>query len=228
MDIVSKNTPITLGSMIFLGLGLWFLLQPTFADHYEHSTCAVAQPNDDETTPALQRELAQLRTHLARLEDQRRRLSQELRSARQVQAELVMEATQGDTSEEDIRQWASEMDPSAEESRQDITADYERYFWQEREDSDWSRETEGQIVHILESTALEDSDLMLVDCRSTLCRLEVSHDDDEAQLQFLDTLPLTAPFDAEGFYERIDDGDGFSRTVVYLARVDHQLPALVQ
>jgi hypothetical protein len=63
-------------------------------------------------------------------------------------------------------------------------------------------------------------------CRSSMCRVEVAHDDREAQEAFLERLTYTAPFDSEGLIRRTTGGDGTQRTVVYFARAGRRLPRL--
>jgi hypothetical protein len=63
-----------------------------------------------------------------------------------------------------------------------------------------------------------------VDCRTTVCRIEVGHADQAAQAYFVRHIPHRPPFDGAGFYHRVDDEGGQSRTVVYVAREGFEMP----
>ncbi|WP_438016350.1 hypothetical protein WMF18_36760 [Sorangium sp. So ce315] len=112
-----------------------------------------------------------------------------------------------------------------EEWAKDVVQHYEAYFGREGDDPEWSFRTEIEIAQTLHEANVEGSSLEVADCHATVCRLELSHTDQNAQAHFMQNIPVKPPFDTSGFYHRVDAPDRTPRTVLYLARAGHELPA---
>lgn len=104
-----------------------------------------------------------------------------------------------------------------------MEADLELQLEHEGRDADWSVETERSIVDALNSETLAGATLLDARCHSSLCRVEIGHDNEVAQEDFLTQMPLMPPFDTSGFVRLIDNGDS-REMVVFFAREGHELP----
>lgn len=109
--------------------------------------------------------------------------------------------------------------------------DYERMeiisnvFLTEPTDGQWSTETTNLITQFFESGEKMPIDLSGVECRSTLCRVEVNHNDatavDELALRFPMHVGKALPQIA---YHYKQHDDGHTSVVMYLAREGYELP----
>jgi hypothetical protein len=85
-------------------------------------------------------------------------------------------------------------------------------------DSGWSAEARGAIEQAL-AKALEGSWVQSIECRSTLCRLEVAHQDASGREAFEQHFDLQASGLLSGRMKSTEEHpDGSSRTVLYLFR----------
>lgn len=91
----------------------------------------------------------------------------------------------------------------------------------EGRDATWSGETERALADVFADEIFPGSHLDDAECRSTVCRLRVSHDDDDVRQGFLAEIPSGPPFDGEGYFHK---PEGSQETVVYLVRRGHTLP----
>lgn len=90
-------------------------------------------------------------------------------------------------------------------------------------DSAWSDEATSVISYAFGTDTLQTSMLQSVDCRSTLCKLEVSHDENHDQESFeMDMVVSFAETLPRGTMYRDPARPGVS--VIYLARKGHSLP----
>lgn len=118
-----------------------------------------------------------------------------------------------------------EMAPkSRQEWVKDVIGSYEATYTGQPEDPDWSARTSRAITETLRHTNIEGSTVNAASCRSTMCRVEMSHADQAAQAYFVQHIPREPPFDTSGFYHRVETEDGASSTVLYLARTGFELP----
>ena len=97
-----------------------------------------------------------------------------------------------------IPQAQPELEPDSavdgEVSVEEIIEEVDLRFRSEPRDRRWSADTEETIQRGWESEALEASELVEVLCQTSICRLAVIHDDEEARSEFEDKLMLVAPF----------------------------------
>ncbi|MGH8520166.1 MAG: hypothetical protein ACREU9_01710 [Gammaproteobacteria bacterium] len=112
--------------------------------------------------------------------------------------------------------------------------DYERMqiinnvFSAEPTDRQWSAETNNLVKQFFEDVEPLQVDLSDVECRSTLCRVEVNYKDaaaDEFALRFPMHVGKALP-NITYHYEQHDDGH--TSVVMYLAKEGYQLPDVTQ
>jgi hypothetical protein len=103
------------------------------------------------------------------------------------------------------------------------------YMDAEGVDTQWSVDTTDVLTQVLASAALAATVVQDIECRTTVCRLDVEHEDRQELDQFALMLPMQV---AEGLPQVTffhDQGaDGRIHTVVYLTRQGHSLPALAR
>ncbi len=91
-------------------------------------------------------------------------------------------------------------------------------------DTTCSGVAEDQIRDFFATDSAQGSSLQTVECRTTLCRIRVIHDSEEAKDQFIAEFPNALPWETEAYIENNDEQDGKISTVVYLSREGHSLP----
>lgn len=124
-------------------------------------------------------------------------------------------------------QQEAEQQQAAEYRAQERLALLERSVSSQGVDSEWSAQSLSDIEQALGDEALLDTAIYDIDCRATLCRVEVGHDDpnafDQFQQQFLNELDELF---TNVWLDYTDLGGGATGTVIYLARDGHALPEL--
>lgn len=102
-----------------------------------------------------------------------------------------------------------------------IAGDLDRVISSESVDSAWSHDTNRAVAAAVEglSSGLQ---LVATDCRTTICRVELTHADLDTQLDDLDDLTTTPPLNTSGFVRVGADGPEVS--VIYFTRDGHDLP----
>lgn len=102
-------------------------------------------------------------------------------------------------------------------------------FMSENIDYQWSAQTSDLIAQNLENSEQIKTDLESLECRATLCRVEVNHHDasiaEEFELQFPLQVGEALP-QINYLYEPQDDGS--VSVVMYLARDGYDLPQVIQ
>jgi hypothetical protein len=121
---------------------------------------------------------------------------------------------------------AAAEEPDARERDRAARAAFERglddHLAAEAADSTWATATEARIVEAVR-TGFAGTRVRAAVCKASLCRVELDHDDDEAQERFLARVTFTAPFDGRGYIRRSRPGEPHT-TRVYLARNGQPLP----
>lgn len=97
----------------------------------------------------------------------------------------------------------------------------------EPRDPVWSQTTEQQLAQLIRAEGSEQSGLRLhhMECQSTLCRIELSNESHEARDQLLERVFSSGPINGSVFVHHLDEDPRSPRTVVYLSRPGHSLPA---
>ncbi|MGQ0443644.1 MAG: hypothetical protein ACT4O2_00590 [Beijerinckiaceae bacterium] len=92
-------------------------------------------------------------------------------------------------------------------------------------DSAWSGSTADRIREIFTGDELAGASLQDIDCRATLCRIEVQHRDEAKLREFQRLFPLrVSQVLPRLMMHRIENADGSVTTYLYLARQGHRLP----
>ena len=113
-------------------------------------------------------------------------------------------------------------------SRDTIAASLKAQLDAEPYDSDWASATEQALLNLFYDASPEGSQLDQAECRSTFCRIDVNHVDAQAEQRFLAAFAASGQFtndDKQGFYQRVVDHNGATRSVFFYARKGHELPA---
>ena len=95
----------------------------------------------------------------------------------------------------------------------------ENEFRQEYEDKAWAEQTRNTIQKALESEHLAGQYPRTVECRSTRCRVEISHDDPQKLNGFVLWLPQALAEVLPNFSMRqIDETGGYTTQIFYFSR----------
>lgn len=111
-------------------------------------------------------------------------------------------------------------------SANQVAAHLDARFVAEAYDSGWAGKTEAKLNQLFVGDMLEGNQLAAAVCRTSLCRIEVTHSDHGAEQRFLAEFSSSGQFvsdDTSGFYHRSIDYNGIAHTVFFWAREGHQL-----
>jgi hypothetical protein len=171
-----------------------------------------------------------------KLGDELRRLRAEVATLRTaVQQTAAMATTPAGHREKTAKPLSRSVDDMAARMQAREQRDHEQrpaldtYMDAEGVDTQWSVDTTGVLTQVLASATLAATTVQDIECRTTVCRLAVEHEDRLALDQFALMFPLQV---AEGLpqltYFHDQEEDGRIHTVVYLTRQGHSLPALAR
>lgn len=94
-------------------------------------------------------------------------------------------------------------------------------------DDIWAPEMQETIATTLQNQKFGGSELVTVACKSSLCRIDVEHDNADAESEFLHSFVPTAGYtDTEVFYSRSEGSDGRSEMTYYISRDGLGMPSL--
>lgn len=178
-------------------------------------------------------ELADLREELGRLARETDRTTTALRSTRAPAAAVAPRAEeppeareQDDGAVEEASVEDSQLDP-AEESRArqlEIQDSLEAAFTTESYDAGWAREAQNQAEELVRASLPAGSAVRTLDCRQTLCRVELDHQDLRSHREFVghfdERMQWTGP--AAILYDETVPGK--VATIAYLGRQDVPFP----
>lgn len=120
----------------------------------------------------------------------------------------------------------SEPDPYPEldgnEHAQAVAESVEQHLLEQAVDTEWAAGMQARFDELFANERLTGSHVGAVDCRSTLCRLEVSFDDLTGRDALVDAASSLLEPNAQGFAHIEDDED--LEIQVYLSRQDTVLP----
>jgi hypothetical protein len=123
------------------------------------------------------------------------------------------------------RSSAAEAAPSLDDQKAYLQAS----FSDQAPDADWSRTATKQLHEMFEPLASNDTSLRSVDCRSTLCRVELTHTTEAEYRSFMTTVMSGAMRDWKGpggGGMLGTEPNGAVTTVLFLAREGAELPVL--
>ena len=161
----------------------------------------------------LQGQVDRLQVELEALRDELTRVS-DAAAGEPVETEVVDPATEAQRT----AQWEAER-------RQTL----ETVHTNERIDAAWSEKTTEALYQALLEDELKHSLIDRVECRATLCRLDVIHDNAEDLAEFELWLPAkVGEVLPKMAMEHREHPDGSVDTIVYLARQGYELPQIVK
>jgi hypothetical protein len=162
----------------------------------------------DKQVEALGAEVAAVKAELARLE-------------RRAAGATRVEVPVADAGEQPAR--ARDGAPRRQLETKEVAAAYAAHLAGEAVDARWSAQQESAIAAAFHGDVLQGSKLARVECRTSLCRMEVDHEGMEAEDRFAQAAPLTPPFNHGGFAQRVTDARGV-HTIAFIAREGYELP----
>ncbi|MCI0655125.1 MAG: hypothetical protein L0Y39_11700 [Methylococcaceae bacterium] len=177
-------------------------------------------PSYDDSLDALRRELAAVRADLARVKN-----ALEARG----NAPASGAAAPAPEDDEDLADPEAQLAAEIAEDQQQIQAyaqTIEASLETETVDSGWSGSTSDRIREVFTGDGLAGASLQDIDCRATLCRVEVQHRDEAKLREFQRVFPFkVSQVLPRLMMHRIENADGSITTYLYLARQGHRLPA---
>ena len=93
-------------------------------------------------------------------------------------------------------------------------------------DSVWSELAHEKVNSLISKESFIDSSVVSIDCRDTLCQLDVSHGDQSAMENFIEEIPAHMAWNNESFIETVEQADGSVVTKIYFSRDGHSLPSI--
>jgi len=120
--------------------------------------------------------------------------------------------------------------PTAEATARMQQANFEAIeagFGAEPTDAAWANKVTDLVKGAVADKGAEGNDIQMLECRSTLCRVEVFHSTPAAKAGFLHNFAFKVGSELpELTIQPIDGADGTSISRIYLARNGHALPPL--
>ena len=179
---------------------------------------------DDSRLSGMQAQMEGLRQQLA---------AQQLEIARLSENREVTDRPGGKSGEsgEAARVSQEEQALSEQKRLERSLVELEAAFASQAEDPRWSRTAEGQIAAAVGQISKasgkdlgELPQLQDADCRTTLCRLALTHTDEVAAERFMQEFPHRLSWrQAHGRVQLVHNADGSVGSVVYLSREGHSL-----
>jgi len=101
---------------------------------------------------------------------------------------------------------------------------YEAVLRAESVDREWSAAMQTRLQEFFRSDMAVGSSMQHVECRSTMCRIEIASQSKTARETFMQGVSSMSPPNSQGFAHI--DTDESLEFVVYITRDNHQLPSL--
>ena len=180
-----------------------------------------------------QKELAQRKDQLAKIVEQPTHRPQPKKPAiaRQPQPQARTTNTLEQVNE-DAAQTSSQMDVQERERQErqrieQIVSHLDDALHSEPDDGGWATQMEVGLAENFDADDWHGNTLAEANCRATLCRIVVAHEDLGAADAFVARMGTLQSFaNTEGFYQKVTLTDGTSATVVYIARQGYRLPSM--
>ncbi len=117
---------------------------------------------------------------------------------------------------------------SEEEIIQIRIESYESNLASQEIDSIWREQAHEKIESMIENQLVADSSIVSVDCRSSLCKLDLAHANEVAVDTFLEEFPAYMAWNNESFIKTEYQSDGSIRTMIYFSRDGSSLSENIQ
>lgn len=242
MLLSSKTTMIALGATTLLWSSIWGASRLMELPAPSTLAARTVPQGTLENLDELRQELATLQNRLAVLEQKWQpdhSLRQQFNHMQDMQRQIVQEwqrfseqrkapaatgkhrpAGNKATTPKEVepRTTSAEYVSSAEEIER-----FEAAFWQEAEDTTWSRDMTSTITSALQELAVSGTTLDWIQCQQSACRIEFVHLEGSGEETFIETMHTSEPFTNEFYAESRVDSNGQRRTLVYVVRPGQQL-----
>jgi hypothetical protein len=197
-------------AVVVAGLLVWQLL------HRDDASSARAGAGA--SSPAIsEREVLALRAEVASLRNQVRAMHGQPADVPATRAEPASAADVPDEAEPAPHPYA---DVPPELLDQAIEDDLQAFVQSEAIDETWRAATAALVTAAVRET--RGAELVSVDCRSTLCRVELAHAEGSERESAVHELTMKLPFNTQGFVYVPISNPG--KSVIYFARSGHHLP----
>ena len=95
----------------------------------------------------------------------------------------------------------------------------------EERDEAWYPQAEKTIAFMLESEEFNGSELLTVDCQTTLCRVDVKHNTVAAEINFVHRFAVLSGFEnSDSYYSNEEHENGEVTMSFYVSRNGYRLP----
>ena len=95
----------------------------------------------------------------------------------------------------------------------------------EEYDTGWAGNFQAELDQGLKAESFAGTRLSDVECKSSLCRVTLAHDNSETEEQFFEhMLELPIMSNTQAYYQREGNDDGSSSLILYIAREGRSLP----
>lgn len=92
-------------------------------------------------------------------------------------------------------------------------------------DTVWASNFQSDLQRGLMAESFTGTRLLGVQCKSSLCRVALDHDDPDTEAQFFEhILELPVMANTQAYYQRENNADGSTSLVMYIAREGQSLP----
>ena len=119
-------------------------------------------------------------------------------------------------------------EPSDDEIAYTRIESYETNLASQHIDSNWSDQVYAEIESMVQNESFIDSSIVSMDCRETLCKLDMTHVSENAMDSFLGEFPHHLAWNNDNFVKTEEHGDGSFRSMIYFSRDGHPLPGADQ
>lgn len=185
-------------------------------------------PHDSERN-ALMQTLESINLRLANLEKEYRNMKDNINMLALAQSQAPIIETDNQVLPEPLEyEEPPELEPEQKEAlKQQKINQISDFHDAESLDSDGTIKIQNMLEQSMQRLALDDSNLNSVDCRSSFCRMEFSHADNQSRTTLTGQVGMLLDYPSDGVILAIDNGTDIPDTVVYVTREGQELPDFI-
>ncbi len=232
--MLNSTSALAIGSVLAIGAVFFAWHRPGEVENNGGSAVAPTRITETQEWASMQHALAEVRAELGHLQSQ----YQEQRSATATRAAVAAESAGTDAhdvmlpaaspaSADPLPGYVSDLERERREREQAarVATRLEHQLASEGSDSAWAPSTEETIQIAVQQERFTGTRLLTVGCQTTLCRLDLYHDDAGAEDAFVTSFTSVLDFAAiDAFYRRTIQPNGSIYMTLYLSRDGYQLP----
>ena len=237
MSTLQKSVLVIILLLLVFTATISVLSKPSFTETPKSGSKQSFLYNSDSDLDLLLSTLESINLRMATLENEQHKMALKIKSVTQAQNQLINSVSNEkfdakklelelELEQEQEQEQEQELIHSVEEMKQQKIENFSSYYNSEEYDTDWTLTTYEVVTQSMERLALSNSQLDSVDCRSTLCRMELSHDDDQSLQNFRGQVGMLFAYPVDGMIYSVDNGTETPGTVVYFTREGHDLPEI--